>query len=112
MRRDEIENNAVLLLNAGSETTATTLSGVTYLLGTHPHVLAKLTDEVRSAFQSEDEIDLYSVQKLRYMLAVLDETLRVYPSAPAASPRRVTSGGDTICGEFVPDGVRCPIAGV
>ncbi|RYP50574.1 hypothetical protein DL769_010934 [Monosporascus sp. CRB-8-3] len=109
MTREEIEVNAILLIIAGSETTATALSGATYFLATHPQVLAKLTDEVRSSFQSEDEIDLHSVAKLRYMLAVLDETMRIYPPVPSASPRLVTPGGDTICGEFVPDGTTLDI---
>lgn len=82
MTLDEIRINASLLVVAGSETTATALSGVTYLLGTHPEVLAKLTKEVRETFSSESEIDLISVQHLKYMLAVLDEGLRLFPPVP------------------------------
>ncbi|KAL7806057.1 cytochrome P450 [Trichoderma gracile] len=98
----ELWDNASLLIIAGSETTATTLSGVTYFLLSHPEVLEKVKNEVRSSFTSEDQIDLISVQKLNYMLAVLQETLRMYPPVPGAIPRRAQPGGDVICGQYVP----------
>lgn len=101
---EQIRSNASLLIIAGSETTATALSGVTFLLGTHPEVLAKLTEEVRSSFTSEKEIDLLSVQKLKYMLAVLDETLRMYPPVPGPAPRLVQAGGNVVCDKWVPEG--------
>jgi cytochrome P450 len=58
--------NAGLLVVAGSETTATLLSGVTYLLLRNPECLRKVTDEVRSAFESEHDITFASVQNLPY----------------------------------------------
>lgn len=67
--------------------------------------MKKLTDEVRTTFQSEEEIDLTSVNKLSYMLACLDETLRVYPPVPTGLPRIVPKGGATIAGKFVPEDV-------
>ncbi|KAF4448963.1 cytochrome P450 [Fusarium albosuccineum] len=101
---DELASNAGLLIMAGSETTATLLSAAVFYLATHPHVLTRLTEEVRSAFTTEDEIDLLSVQKLPYLLAVLDETLRIHPPVPSGSPRRIAPGGDVIVGQYVPEG--------
>lgn len=94
-----------MLIIAGSETTATALSGATYLLGKNPDTLAKLTKEVRSAFSSEGEITLSSVQNLKYMLAVLDEALRMFPPVPGTGPRVVHAGGDVICDAFLPENV-------
>lgn len=91
---------------AGSETTATALSAATYYLGLHPEPLKKLCDEVRSAFQSEDEIDLVSVGRLDYMLAVLNEAMRLHSPVPATTPRTINEMGDTIGGQFIPPGVR------
>lgn len=105
MSRAEIYDNANLLIGAGSETTATALSAATYLLAMNPEVLARLVTEVRESFSSETKIDFVSVQKLDYMLAVLDETLRLHPPSPNANLRRVCDGGDVICGQFVPHGV-------
>ncbi|KAK2596439.1 hypothetical protein N8I77_013329 [Diaporthe amygdali] len=104
MSREEIYDNANLLIGAGSETTATALSAATYLLAMNPRVLAKLTTEVRESLSSEGQIDFVSVQKLDYMLAVLDETLRLHPPSPNANLRRVCDGGDVVCDHFVPHG--------
>ncbi|KAF2226000.1 isotrichodermin C-15 hydroxylase [Elsinoe ampelina] len=103
MSRGEIHANANTLIIAGSETTATVLSATTYLCLTNPHVLEKVKEEVRSSFSSNSEIDLHSVVKLDYMLAMFEEAMRVYPPVPTNSGRRTPKGGDTICGQFVPE---------
>jgi len=102
---DKLQANSAILIIGGSETTATLLSGVTFLLLTHESALRKLTDEIRSAFKSEDEINFASVSVLPYLLACLDEALRMYPPVPTGLPRVVPKGGATIAGEFVPEGV-------
>jgi cytochrome P450 len=101
----ELVSNGSTLIIAGSETTATLLCGVTYLLLRNPHVLQKLQDEVRSAFTSESEINLESCNKLEYCLAVLTEALRVYPPVGPGLPRIVDAQGDMIAGNWVPGGV-------
>jgi averantin hydroxylase len=105
MTRDEMVSNASLLILAGSETTATLLSGATYLLLKHPDVMAKLITEIRTTFKSSSEIDLLTVGTLKYMLAVLDETMRLYPPV-TSQPNRVTPrGGEIVCGKWVAEGV-------
>lgn len=93
------------MIIGGSETTATLLAGVTYLLLSNPVALQRLTVEVRSTFQSEQEITMTSVNQLTYMLACLNEALRVYPPVPVGLPRVTPAGGRTILGRFVPQGV-------
>ncbi|OTB03603.1 hypothetical protein M426DRAFT_321523 [Hypoxylon sp. CI-4A] len=99
----EVFTNAPVLIFAGSETTATLLCGAVYSLGSNPEVLAKLNHEVRSAFQSEDEITLMTVNRLSYMLACIDESLRHYPPVAVGLPRLVPKGGHTIAGKWVPE---------
>ena len=94
--------NAHNLIVGSSETTATTLAGATYLLATNKNVMAKMHEELRSTFKTEEEIDLISVQKLEYMFAVLHEALRIYPPVPSAIPRITPAGGSTIGGRYVP----------
>ncbi|KAI1403738.1 putative cytochrome P450 [Hypoxylon fuscum] len=101
---EKLSSNAFILVLAGSETTATTLSGATYLLLTNPDILAKLNQEVRSAFSSVDEININSVNKLTYMLAILNESLRLYPPVTSGLVRVVPAGGEQIAGHFVPGG--------
>jgi cytochrome P450 len=105
LSRDELASNSRVLVLAGSETTATVLAGTAYFLSKHPEAQKKLADEVRSSFASEAEIDLFSVNKLQYMLAVLDEAMRVFPPVPSQLPRVCHEGGDVICGIRVPGGV-------
>ncbi|KAK5659635.1 hypothetical protein OQA88_839 [Cercophora sp. LCS_1] len=102
-----LKANASVLIIAGSETTSTLLSGTTYLLLRNPDQLKRLTDEVRSSFSSEDEITLLSVGKLNYMLACLNEGLRLYPPVPVGLPRVVPKGRGNvaIAGAVVPDDV-------
>lgn len=100
-----LQANSSSVLIAGSETTSSMLSGVTYLLLSNPDALKKVTEEVRTSFKSEDEITLTSVSRLTYMLACLNEALRSYPPVPFGMPRMVPKGGATVSGEFIPENV-------
>jgi len=101
----------MLLAVAGSETTATVLSGSTYLLCKNPDKLAKLQDEVRGKFKHSHEITLQSVKDLEYMIAVINEALRCYPPVAGGNVRVVPGKhGAEVAGHFVPSGVssgRC-----
>jgi cytochrome P450 len=102
----EIYRNAITLVVAGSETTATLLSGVLSLLGGHQDVLVRVQQEVRSAFESNNDITPASVNKLPYMLAVLSESARLFPASPWGFPRIISSKtGQTVAGHWVPEGV-------
>jgi averantin hydroxylase len=103
---DELVSNGGLLVIAGSETTASLLSGTIYHLCKNPSTLKKAVTEVRSTFKSADEIDLYSTSKLPYTLAVLDETLRIYPPVPNQPPREAPPSGGMIDGKFIPGGTQ------
>lgn len=105
MTTKEIEANAAVLILAGSETTATLLSGFTFYMLTYPAVHQKLVDEIRGTFQSADEINFLAVSRLPYLDAALEESLRMYPPIPAILPRVVPKGGAMIDGEFIPEGV-------
>ncbi len=89
---NDVQAHANLFIIAGSETTASLLCAVTYLLTMNPDKLANLTEEIRSAFSSEDEINMKSVQSQTYMLACLNEALRYYPPAPTGFPRIAPAG--------------------
>ncbi|EAQ83585.1 hypothetical protein CHGG_09989 [Chaetomium globosum CBS 148.51] len=100
---EKLQANSAILIIGGSETTATLLSGVTYFLLTNHHAMETLTAEIRETFKSEDEIDFASVSTLPYLLACLDEALRMYPPVPTGLPRVVPKGGANIAGNYVPE---------
>jgi cytochrome P450 len=102
---EKLVANAEILIIGGSETTASLLSGVTYLLLTNPEAYENLKGEVRSTFQSQDDINLISVNKLSYMLACLDEGMRMYPPIANGLPRVCPTGGSTVLGEYIPENV-------
>lgn len=101
----ELYSNADVLIIAGSETTATLLSGATYFLLRSPHAFSKLKEEVRGAFKSDAEVTLEACNQLVYLQACLNEALRLYPPVPVGLPRIIDAPGDTIDGNFVPRGV-------
>lgn len=76
----DMYDNAKVFMIAGTETTATLLSGLSYLLLSkeNEHVLIRLKGEIRS-FQAEDVLNMTSLQKCEYLNACIDEALRVYP---------------------------------
>ncbi|KAL3452706.1 cytochrome P450 monooxygenase [Aspergillus insuetus] len=115
-KKDELEltvehliANAEILIIGGSETTASLLSGVTYLLLRNPEAYEKLKLEIRSAFQSQEEINMTSVNKLSYMLACLDEALRMYPPIANGLPRVTPKGGARVVREYIPEGTNVSI---
>ncbi|KAJ5908632.1 Cytochrome monooxygenase lcsI [Penicillium taxi] len=104
MTEREMKANAGVLILAGSETTATLLSGFTFHILANPTTYQKLVDEI-SAFKSKDEITFQSVSQLTYLNAALEESLRIYPPIPGFLSRIVPQGGALIDGHFIPEGV-------
>jgi cytochrome P450 len=64
----ELSQNAVILMIAGSETSATTLSGSMFYLLKNQGVLDKLTKEIRGHFKSNDDITIMEVIKPSHLM--------------------------------------------
>ncbi|KAL8819773.1 MAG: hypothetical protein Q9223_001872 [Gallowayella weberi] len=108
----QLQDIGLFLMFAGSETTASALAGVIFLLGTHPDVLNRLTMEIRGSYPEEKDISIASLSVNKTLNAVLDETLRLFPPIPHHLWRKVPKGGSEICGRFVPENVsdqRAPV---
>lgn len=109
MSRAEIEATSSLLILGGSDTTATLLAGTVYYLLQNPQVKQKLVIEIRDTFADEADIDLTSCNKLPYLLATLEEAMRIYPPVALGSPRIVSAEGAVLGGYHVPPKVRLPL---
>ncbi|GME43548.1 Cytochrome p450 protein [Neofusicoccum parvum] len=96
----DMHANASVFMVAGTETTATLLSGLSYHLLMNRDKLQKATDEVRSL--SEEQLNLEALPHLEYLSACFEEGLRCYPPVPSGLLREVPQGGNTICGEWLP----------
>ncbi|KAF3761192.1 hypothetical protein M406DRAFT_73626 [Cryphonectria parasitica EP155] len=108
MTQDEMFENSRALIGAGSETTATALSGMSFHLCQSPEAYQRLTDEIRTAFTCEEDITMRSTAHLPYLHACLEEALRMYPPASETPPR--VSPGDYIHHDgneyWIPKGTR------
>jgi cytochrome P450 len=96
---------------AGSETTASLLSGLTMWLTRTPHAYKRLTKEIRTTFSSAENMTVLGLQELTYMNACVDEALRVFPPLPTGLARTVPAEGDTVAGEFLPGGTIVSVYG-
>ncbi|KAI1776940.1 cytochrome P450 [Hypoxylon cercidicola] len=106
----EMHANGITFMAAGTETTATALTGLTYHLLTAPEKLKKLTTEIRSAFQKEEELTLSSLARLDYLAACFEEGLRMYPPVPNGPPRKVSKNGGIVCGHWLPEDTTCYVS--
>lgn len=79
MSEGEIIENSSILIIAGSETTATQLSGTTFWLlrRGNEDKYRRLVEEVRGRFEREEDITLIAVQGLEYMNACFEEAFRM-----------------------------------
>jgi cytochrome P450 len=98
---EELVNQLMTFLAAGHETTASAMAWAVYLLCKHPEVQRKLRDEIRSELDLNGEIDSTKIDRLPYLNAVLNETMRVFsrsakqqttpPSKATSFPRQLLS---------------------
>ncbi|KIA75840.1 cytochrome P450 [Aspergillus ustus] len=107
LTKAEMVVSAVTLVGTGSETISTLLTGLVYFLGTNPHAMNKLVEEIRTTFSSADEVDHLSVQKLKYLTACLEETMRLYPPVTTLLWRVPPKGGGHTNGLYIPEGIGC-----
>ncbi|KAL1430290.1 hypothetical protein MTO96_015170 [Rhipicephalus appendiculatus] len=87
----EVIMNATLLFMGGFETTSIAMCYLTFLLAKHQDVQDKLREEVKEAVsESESGIIDYEMltKKLKYLIQVVEEGLRLYPPAVVATSRQ------------------------
>ncbi|KAI0391131.1 isotrichodermin C-15 hydroxylase [Xylariaceae sp. FL0594] len=102
MSQSELEMASITFIVAGSETTATMLSGTVYLLLRNRAVLADLTKRIRSDFPSHTDLTIANLQGCKYLNNVLKEGLRLYPPAPDTLFRTTKDRAVTVAGRVVP----------
>ncbi|KAF7330275.1 hypothetical protein MVEN_02465400 [Mycena venus] len=76
--RDETLN----ILLAGRETTMHTLTMTIYFLAMHPKVMSRLREEIINAVGPSARPSYDDIKGMKYLRAVINETLRLYPSVP------------------------------
>lgn len=86
----EITSNAVLLMLAGTDTTANTLAYMHWLLFTYPDVKERLVREIDDAGMPAQP-GIEDLARLKYLECFMLEAMRLYGAAPGPLPRKVVS---------------------
>ncbi|TFK72864.1 cytochrome P450 monooxygenase pc-3 [Pluteus cervinus] len=104
-----IRDETINMLVAGKDTTSCTLTFATYMLSEHPHVMTRLRQEVLDTVGPDRTPTYADLKDMKYLRAVINECLRLYPPVPLNSRRAakattfppLTPGGKLI---FIPEG--------
>lgn len=80
---ENVRRQVITFLVAGHETTSGALSFALHYLSRHPEIAARAREEVDRVWGSVPRPGYEQVAKLRYVRRVLDESLRLWPTAPA-----------------------------
>ncbi|XVF20608.1 hypothetical protein REPUB_Repub12eG0015400 [Reevesia pubescens] len=101
---DEIIKGLILvIILAGTDTSAVTIEWAMSNLLNHPEVLKKARAEIDSQIGQENLINEADVFELHYLQSIIFETLRLYPAAPLLLPHMPST--DCTIGEYnVPRG--------
>lgn len=103
----ELLAEANLLIIAGSDTTSIQLSGFFFYITRNERCYNKAVAEIRSTFASPEEIRQGpKVTTCTYLRACLDESMRLTPPGPSELLRRILPGGQTVDGDYYPEGVH------
>jgi cytochrome P450 len=104
----EIRDELITIFEAGHETTATAMTFTWYLLAHHPQVEAKLHAELDRVLGGRTPVEA-DLAALTYTRQVIEESMRLYPPAPAVTGRRAAAD-DELAGVPVKAGDRVMIS--
>ncbi|RAK94837.1 cytochrome P450 [Aspergillus ibericus CBS 121593] len=110
-QRQMLRGDAQLIVVAGSDTTATTLSAVVYQLAQHPDQVQRLREELAPYMTDPSgEVLHEKIAHLPHLNAIINETLRLHPPVAASLQRKTPPEGITIDGVYIPGNmtVMCP----
>lgn len=75
-----LKDETLNILIAGRDTTAATLTFSVYKLAQHPDVLQRLREEILAKVGPSRRPTYDDIRDMKYLRAVINETLRLYPS--------------------------------
>lgn len=104
----EAEQEAVLQVIAGSDTTATTIRMIIFFIITNPQIYYRAREEI-DANEKQGTLSYPVVQDteakhMLYLEACIREGLRMWPPVVGLMSKLVPSGGAELLGKFVPGG--------
>ncbi|KAI0903786.1 isotrichodermin C-15 hydroxylase [Ustulina deusta] len=103
-----LEQVALQLFVAGYDPIQITLNAVFFFLVKEPNAYKILVREIRDAFQAYDSINADALVELKYLHAVISETMRVHITNATGMPR--ISPGAVVDGVYIPKGIVCQMS--
>ncbi|KAG1903106.1 cytochrome P450 [Suillus fuscotomentosus] len=100
-----IKDETLNILLAGRDTTASTLTSAIYLLAMHPEILSRLREEIISKVGPTRMPTYGDIKEMKYIQAVLNETMRLFPAVETVHDTTWTSPEPGKKPLFVPAGV-------
>jgi len=100
----EIRDEIVTIFMAGHETTAGALSWTWYLLAQRPDAAARMHAELDTMLTGKTPA-YGDLSRLTFTRQIIEESLRLYPTAPGLSTRRALAK-DVVSGREIPKGAR------
>ncbi|KAD4585701.1 hypothetical protein E3N88_23302 [Mikania micrantha] len=98
-----IRSFVLVLLSAGSDTSAGTMEWAMSLLVNHPPVIKKAQAEIDRVVGNNRLVDESDINILPYLRCIINETLQLYPAAPLLVPHE-SSEDCVIMGYSIPRG--------
>ncbi|KAF7558005.1 hypothetical protein G7Z17_g333 [Cylindrodendrum hubeiense] len=98
----DLHGDAHLIVVAGSDTTAASLTCLFFELATNPEACRRLQDEIDQYYAGINEVDHLTLSKLKYLQACIDESLRLHPPVPSGLQRMTPPEGLQIGDAFIP----------
>ncbi|CAI0625994.1 unnamed protein product [Linum tenue] len=97
---DVIKGQAMIVILAGTDTTATLIEWVMAALLNHPEILSKARTEIDNVVGNSRIVEESDCPNLPYLQLIIKETFRLYPPAPTLMPHQssedCTVGGYSI----------------
>ena len=109
LEKEHLVSEAIVMIVAGTDTTAAALAVTLHHLVKLPRVYRKLQEEVRTIMPTlNSRPSIEELDSLPFLDACVKEGLRISCPSRMRLPRTIPEGGWTFKGHFFPAGVRYP----
>jgi len=106
-----IQADSRLIIVAGSDTTAATLTHLFYHLAADSSIVKKIREESKLALGDTTEITHQNLTAASYLKGCINETLRLNPPVPSGVYRKTPKEGVHIGGTFIPGNTTIQMPG-